>query len=863
MDRLELDGKPLPIEPGDTIASAAYRGGVRVFNRSFKFHRPRGLYCLSGDCPNCLVTVDGVPGVHACTTKAVPGQKVTREGGTPSTDFDLLSALWRVRRLLPVGFYYKTLLRPRWAWQRAEPLVRRMTGIGAAPARALRAAPALEHLHVHLVVVGGGPAGLAAAAAGAERGSVALLEEHEIARAGLPRDEQERLDRLADELRANPRVRIVEGAAAFGLYEGPLLAAASTEALLLAHAPRMVIATGAVEQHLVAPGSDRPGVWLGRAAARLATDHGLSPGKRVVLVGSTRRTPQTIEALAGVGAEPVAMLGPGDRLLEVKGRRTVRGVVAELAGRRVTLQCDAVVASTGLVPRDQLLRQAGPDDGVIGAGEAVLPDCSFEEALESGRRAALGEETPAPVSLPLAPPDQAPTSGCVCLCEDVLTRDLDQAWAEGFRSTEILKRYTTATMGTCQGTLCQPHLRRIAASRGASEAESAATTSRPPAGSVSVASAAVADFPLEYRTALHERHLAAGARMDWAGHWRRPWDYGDAHAEYMAVRQAVSVMDLGTLGKFEVAGPDAEDFVDRIYPIRTRTIAAERHRYALLLNERGFVFDDGLLCRLGPGHFYLTLSTAGAAHGEMWLQQWADLWRMRVRIVNVTSMLGAIVLAGPRARATLGKLTDADIGPEAMPPNAAVPLTVAGIECRVLRAGFLGEVSFELHHPAEHSVELWDALVEAGEEHGLRPHGLAAQDLLRLEKGHIVVGIDTDFDTHPRKLGLERMIALDKGYFLGQKALQRLRDEPLRTRLMGVEAPAGAALEPGLALHRDGEPLGYLTSAGMSHALGRGVALAWVTLTDGQPPGSVQVGELTARVVSPPFYDPESARVRA
>jgi sarcosine oxidase, subunit alpha len=866
MDSLELDGRRVPIAQDDTIAAAAFRAGVRVYGRSFKFHRPRGLLCLSGDCPSCLVTVDGEPGVCACTTAAEPGQRVSR-GGAPSAERDVFGLLWRVRRLLPVGFYYKTLTRPRWAWPRVEPLVRAMTGLGPVPPVAPeqpRPHEALEHVHADLLVIGGGPAGLAAATAGADQGlRVALFERHRLGGLGLLAADRDEVLGLAQELREHPRVRIEERTAAFGVYGGPTIAAAAPAGVLLAHAPRVVVATGALERHLAVAGGDRPGVWLGRGATRLAIEHGLAAGRRVVVVGQTRRVPELLEALRGAGAEVVAHVEREDELVEVRGRRGVSGVVVRRAAGRTRIACDALVASTALVARDGLLRQVVGMPGFFGAGEALDPDCTLEEALASGRRAALGEpQAPPARANGDAPPEPAKTA-CLCLCEDVLGRDLEQAWAEGFRSSEILKRYTTMTMGPCQGAMCQPHLRAFVARRGGSQEASAPTTAGQPAGALTIAAAAAPDAYLEYRTALHERHVAAGARMEWSGHWRRPWDYGDAEAEYLAVRRAVSMMDLGTLTKFEVAGPDAEDFVDRVYPIRTRTIAAGRYRYALLLDERGYVFDDGLVCRLGESRFYLTL-TSGGAHAEMWLQQWADLWGMRVRILNLTSVLGAIVLAGPAARATLEALTEDPVDAEAFPHLSLRAVTIAGIECRALRVGFLGELAYELHHDSVHSVALWDALLAAGAEHGMRPHGLAAQDLLRLEKGHIIVGIDTDFDTSPHKLGMERMMAMDKGHFIGRTALERIGAQPLQRKLVGVVFAAGRPVpEAGTALLRGGAHVGYLTSSGSSTALGRGVALGWVELLDGALPERVMAGELEGEVVLPPFYDPEGERVRS
>lgn len=273
MPSLDLEGRSIPFEHGDTVASAMYRAGVRVFSRSFKYHRPRGLYCLTGDCPNCLVTVDGEPCVRACVTPAADGQSVRRENGWPSVDRDALAVLWRLRWLLPVGFYYKTLLRPAFAWRLVEPLVRRIAGIGSVSLELEPAHRELRHHHADVLVAGGGPAGVAAALGPAREGERVVLA-----------DEGELDDRVAEELRASG-VTLLGRAAVVGIYEGPLVPVDCEDRLHLVHCARTVVATGAVERHPVFPGNDLVGVWLGRGAARLASRHGLRAGNCLVFAG--------------------------------------------------------------------------------------------------------------------------------------------------------------------------------------------------------------------------------------------------------------------------------------------------------------------------------------------------------------------------------------------------------------------------------------------------------------------------------------------------------------------------------------------------------------------------------------------------
>ena len=255
-------------------------------------------------------------------------------------------------------------------------------------------------------------------------------------------------------------------------------------------------------------------------------------------------------------------------------------------------------------------------------------------------------------------------------------------------------------------------------------------------------------FPPVRRTALDGEHRALGARMERFGGWWRPWTYGDTVAEYRAVREAVSLGDVSTLGKVVVSGPDVVAFLERIYPCRVDDLVPGRIRYALMLDERGYVFDDGVIVRDGDRRFTLTFTTGGASGAEAWLRDWAEAFGCDVRIVDRTAAVGAINVTGPHAAELLHRCGLAD-PPAFMRTGRA---DVAGVACDVMRLGFTGEPSFELHHDAGRSVELWRALTAAGADLGIRPHGLEALLGLRLEKGHVIVGMDTDFDSTPRRL---------------------------------------------------------------------------------------------------------------
>jgi sarcosine oxidase subunit alpha len=837
---LRLDRKRIPVEDGDTVASALYRAGIRTFSRSIKYHRRRGLYCGTGECPNCLLTVDGVPAVRSCVTPAVDGMRVRREHGWPSVEHDVLAILDRLHVLLPVGFYYKTFIRPRWLWSIVERIIRRSVGLGRLPAGAV-ASRTTRHLRCDVVVIGAGPSGRAAAIAAAGRGEhVVMCDEGEVA------DPPAGVDVLA-------------GHTAIGIYEGPMVAVASADAIVQVHPRRIVAATGGSEVHPVFPGNDLPGVMLGRAAVGLA-ERGVAPGRRAVVVAGHDEGIEHLEALRDAGVRIAAAIVPaslaervpdgvrtlvGAEILRADGREGVRfAVLRDADGVTRGIGCDLFVLSTGLAPRDDLVRQADGDAvEVVGAAADVAATAS------------------------------APSAGTVCLCEDVSVADLERAWAEGYRSSELLKRYTTATMGPCQGAMCGRHLAAFAAARNTarsnatSEAPNAAaaarTTARPPARSVPLGTLAAAVHPVaEKRTSLHDVHVAAGARMGWSGSWLRPFDYGDAADEYRAVRERVSLMDVGTLAKFLVTGPDATNLMDASFPSRFDDLAPGRARYLLAVDEGGYVFDDGLACALGPQGWYLTSTSGGADRMEAWLRDRADRLELRAHVVDLTAERGAIVVAGPHARTLLGELTDAPLDAGSFPPLAVREMHVAAVPCGAIRSGFVGEVCFELHHPRSRGPELWAALAGEGAHLGLRPHGLDALELLRLEKGHLYVGQDTLPDDSPAKLGLDRLVAAGK-MSAPSRALERLAEKPIERKLVGLEFERGGAELRGVPLWSGKRIAGRVTSAGWSPILERSIGLGWIRREPGgEFPDVLRADRITARVVPTPFLDPEGERTR-
>jgi len=587
--------------------------------------------------------------------------------------------------------------------------------------------------------------------------------------------------------------------------------------LVHAHAHEVVLATGAAELHPVCPGNRLRGL-LTAAAAVTAHAAGVELPDAIAVGDVPEGLP--VRAVAG---QLVRLDGDADG--------AVSSAVLDHGGILETHPCRTVVVGLGSAPRDVLARIA-----------------------TEGRVRVVG---PAAAEHALPPP---PVDGVVCPCAGTTVDDLDGVWDRGFRQLELAKRASLCGTGTCQGTVCLPHLRAYLAHR--SGAVPAPFTARPAARQLTLAEAAAGcHIDAFRRTPLHDEHLRLGARLDRFGGWWRPWTYGDLRAEYDAVREGVSVGDVSTLGKMAVSGPDVVEALERLYPNHVHDIRPGRARYVLLLNERGHIIDDGMICRDDETRFTLTFTSGGASAAEMWVRDWLETWALRVHVLDRTTALGAINVTGPRAAELLGRL-GVDDTPRFLQHRHQ---PVAGIDCHLMRLSFTGEASFELHHGVDSSAELWQALLEAGADLGIRPHGLQALFGLRLEKGHIIVGQDTELDTSPRRVGMDWAVKMEKADFLGKRSLERtagLRDE---RRLLGFTMPGPAPVEGSVILSR-GEVVGAVTSSFDSPVLGHAVLLGWLRhrlQPDGAPPMDLEIDGRPATVAETPFFDPSGARARA
>jgi len=905
---------------GDTIASALAAAGVSVFGRSFKYHRRRGVLTASFLDPNLMVQVGDEPNVRAGHRLVESGMAVASQNTWPSLGFDIKAANHLVGRFLSPGFYYKTFMSPQWLWPTYSRVLRRFSSGGVVSD--VPSTDRYDHRFAHpdVVVAGGGPAGMAAALGAAERGASVILVDEEHQLGGHLRwggaDDLAQLEALRGRVAAEDRIEVLTDSVVTGWYDHGWVAIVQRshptvrERLIKARVGALVVATGTIERPFVFEGNDLPGVVLSTAVRRLLNLHAVAPGERAVVLTANESGDAAAADLTGAGVDvTVVDARSGGLVTAARGRRRVERV--ELSDGR-EIEADTLVTATGWTTPTSLLNMAGsrpvydsaaarflPGDlptGVLTAGgiegdgdtsalvehgSAVGVEAAARALhLRSQRRAANPATRSAPVpdreALPVAklaaaahPELYRSTHGMVDFSEDIASKDLVAAAAEGYDSIELSKRYTTATMGPVQGKLELVNAVAIhAEATGQSIAETGTTTWRPPYAPVSLAALAGRNHEAVRYSPMQPWHEAHGATPIVAGQWIRPEHYGDPEAEVRNVRSNVGIIDVSPLGKIDLRGPDVPHLLEFVYTNRWQKLQVGSVRYGVMCTEDGVVFDDGVVGRLAEDRWLMSTTSGGAGRVWNWLDDWVQSRGWDVRMTAVTDGLASINVAGPKSRRLLERLTDVDL--ESFGYMRVRTGTVAGVaDCVIWRIGFTGELSYELHVPAGNAPAVWDALLETGSDLGVAPFGLEAQRIMRLEKGHFIVGQDTDGLTQAFTAGIDWAIKLDKPDFAGKPELVWQSERGDFMQLVALQ-PVEPTVVPEEAsqLIDGGTIVGRITSSRWSPTLERSICLGQVAADHARAGIEITVrlrdgSDAVVRVMEHhAHFDPEGERLR-
>jgi sarcosine oxidase subunit alpha len=952
---LTYKGNRLSGVSGDTIATALYANGIRVFSRSIKYHRPRGLYSLNGESANCLMEVDGIPNVNTEYTLLREGMTIKPQNVKGSPEYDLMGFVDYLDWAMPAGFYYRRFHKPYKLWPVFMKRIRKTAGIGRIDPRfEIKGRFEERYINTDVCVIGGGPAGLSAALAASREGMrVVLLEsrprmggcfDYRIAPHLSKLPLFKRAVKLSRAVSKEPNIRVFPYTSMTGFYGRSIITAIQKrmdmepfdERYIEIRTRAAVVATGCIERPLIFDNNDRPQIMQINCAHRLAHTYGILPGKEavfsvehdlglesaidldalgvnIICIADSRHDGQDPALVDGLEKRGIPILR-GWVVSKAYGNKCIKRVrISTLEGtRHRNLECDLLVASAGLTPVTGPLNLLGiktaydfhtgyylPQEypyGVFAAGRLMGIE-NPEAIVISGELAGLlsaetcgagvaekvatarGRLAEFPGPLRGSKLVQAPVKvrrRFVDFDEDVTVKHIDQACHMGFDSVELNKRFTAAGTGPGQGGIPGHNLPLVIAQYKAMSPEKMhPTTVRPPLVPTLLATYAGKNHNLYKRTPLHDQMERLNGVFRRIGNWMRARYFSEdftCRKEIETVRNRVGIIDVSTLGKFRLFGPDARKVLDRVYVGDMSKTSPKKLKYTAMCNEDGCLIDDGVIVKRGLEDYYFTTSTGRADSTIEWLRYHTRYDDWTYHVVNLTDAFGAINLAGPHARDVLRKITDAEISNNDFPFMGYREFKLKNrIPVRALRLGFVGELSYELHIPSSLTARVWDLLLEAGREYGISVFGLEAQNVLRMEKGHVIIGQESEIRTTLHDLGLGFLWNRSKpiSETVGAAALSHTEHQEGRLKLIGFHVNSADRAPRDGSLIVDEKILGHICTARYSTTLQKPIGLALVESRSAAPGSRISIFEdncagnlIKATVIPTPFYDPAGERMK-
>ena len=821
--KFQFNGKHYEGYEGDTLASALLRKNVKIVGRSFKYHRPRGIFGSGSEEPNALVKLEGSnthePNRRATSIKLYDGLKANSQNYIGSVKFDILALNDYIHPFISAGFYYKTFMWPKSFWEKVyEPIIRRAAGLGSLSTEPDPDRYDKGYLHCELLIIGSGPAGLKMALDASRNGKKIILVDEDFIMGGqLLSNEIEIngssslqwIEQTLSELSNSSNVRIMTRTSVYGVYDHGIYGALETvtdeidrpgarQILWRIYANKSVLASGATERPIAFPNNDRPGVMLASAVQTYNKRFNVKCGDNISLFTNN----------SGANLSKISNLidvRNGLQIVNVHGRNMIRSITLN-SGKKINSDCLAV--SGGWNPNLQLtchkrgrpkwnekLSCFVPDNSnlpvnmhVIGSANGSFSTQSvFNDVSDLSKQ--LGYEITEEIKSEDKPLKLKPfwfvksnKRSWVDLQNDVTVKDITLAHQEGFSSVEHVKRYTTLGMATDQGKTSNViGLAVLADATNKTIPETGTTIFRPPYTPISIGAFAGAHKGKHFKptrlTPSHEFASEIGANFVDTGYWKRAqWFSQDKEVtwrdsvdrEVLMTRQSVGICDVSTLGKIDIQGEDAGKFLNKIYINTFSTLKVGKCRYGLMLREDGIAMDDGTSARLSDTHYIMTTTTAkaGSVYSHLEFCRQVLFPNLDVHIISTTEQWAQFSIAGPNARNLLCKIIDPNfnISNETFPYMACAEITIcSGIRARIFRLSFSGELAYEISVPSRYGDALIRELMSAGKEFNVTIYGTEALGVMRIEKGH-AAGNELDGRNTAVNLGLNGLMAKKKDY---------------------------------------------------------------------------------------------------